>query len=409
MYEDKFRGMLLLGGFGDALGAPTELHNTAAGNYTQHAWRRRCSLSVASRWYNQTLYPNTWEIWPPPNYIKGLKGVVTDDTSQRIAILQSWLETVNASGKKLNEADFQSWMLSMDNALYNMTLKEPEDWYNLRRREMIADFLCMFSVEEGNSTGCKRGNNSFYIENATACFGLYSYISLGAAVDPQTYNFSTTYSYFRDFASLDQFYGHEVTGLAVALVSSAFSVVAPSESCSQWMHHQLSSWLPRLIGRAKTTTERLYLLFIWRSLLQSWNFGEHLARENASEVSFLKKYVSDIYLNPNITQQQPMKPHDPLTMLSLIMACLSFARDNLPYAFELLTSSAGDTDTNGAFLGIICGAYYGYSNLSELTCDNSTLGIEMSFVETFLNGFYDFNVTSAASLFFHLRRGHVID
>ena len=55
------------------------------------------------------------------------------------------------------------------------------------------------------------------------------------------------------------------------------------------------------------------------------------------------------------------------------------------------------------------GAYYGYSNLSELTCDNSTLGIEMSFVETFLNGFYDFNVTSAASLFFHLRRGHVID
>ena len=73
MYEDKFRGMLLLGGFGDALGAPTELHNTAAGNYTQHAWRRRCSLSVASRWYNQTLYPNTWEIWPPPNYIKGLK------------------------------------------------------------------------------------------------------------------------------------------------------------------------------------------------------------------------------------------------------------------------------------------------------------------------------------------------
>ena len=72
---------------------------------------------------------------------------------------------------------------------------------------MIADFLCMFSVEEGNSTGCKRGNNSFYIENATACFGLYSYISLGAAVDPQTYNFSTTYSYFRDFASLDQFYG----------------------------------------------------------------------------------------------------------------------------------------------------------------------------------------------------------
>ena len=59
------------------------------------------------------------------------QGVVTDDTSQRIAILQSWLETVNASGKKLNETDFQSWMLSMDNALYNMTLKEPEDWYLL--------------------------------------------------------------------------------------------------------------------------------------------------------------------------------------------------------------------------------------------------------------------------------------
>ena len=61
-----------------------------------------------------------------------------------------------------------------------------------------------------------------------------------------------------------------------------------------------------------------------------------------------QKYVSDIYLNPNITQQQPMKPHDPLTMLSLIMACLSFARDNLPYAFEVSDCKGRDPCTDAS-------------------------------------------------------------
>jgi hypothetical protein len=65
--KDKFKGMILLGAFGDSLGAPTEDFNSN-GNSTPKE-NRTCELSIATNWYNDKYYPNCWKIWPSPELI----------------------------------------------------------------------------------------------------------------------------------------------------------------------------------------------------------------------------------------------------------------------------------------------------------------------------------------------------
>lgn len=97
-----------------------------------HEFTLRFSYPCIRR-YNDSLYPNTWEIWPSPELVFGNRGVVTDDTSQRIGLLHPWLSSVDDSAD-LTEQHYRSWMNATARHLYNETLHEPGDWYGLRRR-----------------------------------------------------------------------------------------------------------------------------------------------------------------------------------------------------------------------------------------------------------------------------------
>jgi ADP-ribosylglycohydrolase len=119
---DKFNTILLLQAYGDGLGAPNEMNNFR--NYSSPE-NRKCTLRTSSLFYNETMYPNTWFIWPPPSKIKNYNGVITDDTSQRIANFYQFLTIHKKSPLQFDENQYLQWKRRMADDLFRRRLHEP--------------------------------------------------------------------------------------------------------------------------------------------------------------------------------------------------------------------------------------------------------------------------------------------
>ena len=122
LISEKFNSIILLQAFGDALGAPNEIYNFK--NFSSPE-NQKCTLRNVSKFYNETMYPNTWFIWPPPSKIKNTFGVFTDDTSQRLANFYGFLSNYKKSPLEFKEYDYIIWKKKLADNLFSRSLKEP--------------------------------------------------------------------------------------------------------------------------------------------------------------------------------------------------------------------------------------------------------------------------------------------
>jgi ADP-ribosylglycohydrolase len=136
-FLEKFNSLLLLQAYGDSLGAPNEMNNFK--NYSSPE-NRKCSLTTSLTFYNETMYPNTWFIWPPPSKTKNYKGVITDDTSQRISNFYQFLTIHKKSPLKFDENQYIQWKRKMADNLFQRRLSEPSGIYFNNFKQRLVSF-----------------------------------------------------------------------------------------------------------------------------------------------------------------------------------------------------------------------------------------------------------------------------
>ncbi|MFQ5348298.1 MAG: hypothetical protein ACE5ED_10710 [Rhodothalassiaceae bacterium] len=136
--RDKFLGMLLLGAYGDALGGPHEFPDGLNGRTTDPGTLQR--LPPFGRYRRDSASP--WGLWPDPSSInKTRKGVITGDTSFRVAILHQWLCALARSNEVPGEAGFLAWLKAR-----KAPLADAPQWQKSRYAQIRA-WVCM--LEDG--------------------------------------------------------------------------------------------------------------------------------------------------------------------------------------------------------------------------------------------------------------------
>eukprot|EP00040_Diaphanoeca_grandis_P007312 m.40463 g.40463 ORF g.40463 m.40463 type:complete len:246 (-) comp18505_c0_seq1:380-1117(-) len=181
--RDKLLGSVLLGAWGDALGAPTEQGGFAGNISSTELWGGNTLEAFPLRIWDDT----PWGTWPPMDKIVGKRGVFTDDTSIHLTILQPWLLTLQKEGSLHTELGLWQYMNATESALWQDEQKNttpPIMQITLRRRQMLSDYLGMYAKVGGFpvSEGATRANQSFFLPGYPACFGTYMFLEMAAAL-----------------------------------------------------------------------------------------------------------------------------------------------------------------------------------------------------------------------------------
>lgn len=386
--DDSALGMILLGGYGDALGASTEQWGLA-GNWT----------APTGPWNGTDLRPfrgdrwddTPWGTWPPLESIAGAVGVVTDDTSVRVAVVEPWLRNVTGCGRRavLDEASVRAYMNAREDELW--AARPLPSQVLERERAMLADFLCMFhaaGVEPGSA--CRHGGvNKFYVRGYPAVFGTYTYLELAALFAGRA-DFADVYAAFAGFSALDQLWGLPYTGLMGALVSEAASIAPGPANFTDWYVGAVRGALaggavgggPFAGNVSEAFDAALAAGAAWRS--EGIGIGEALER-----------YRDDVWRR---LPASPLKSQDPMTFLYQQTFAWSWCSEEdggsgVACPLEFTHLSAGDTDTVSSQMGVLLGAYHGYERLASL----SGVGARnLARVSAYLSQWYGYNASEAA-------------
>lgn len=100
-----------------------------------------------------------------------------------------------------------------------------------------------------------------------------------------------------------------------------------------------------------------------------------------------------------------MKPHDPMTMLALMVGAATFAGEDIVAAHRIVRDCAGDTDTTGSFLGFWTGAYTGLNALEEFTCNGGSFKLQLDLVAGFIDKMFGLNysnITASSMVYSHI-------
>ena len=437
---DKLKGMLFLGALGDGLGCPTEQTCQSGAIYSNYS----CGLQA----YKPTSYHGSeWGVWPNQTEIKGTFGVVTDDTSFRISLFEPWLlsncsnninnchfcdinNEKNIIPKKtfneLNESLFKLFINETDSILY-ASLNELNS-VSTKREEMLADFVVIMNDANVKPiiNNITHGNNPFYIVGLPVVFGSYMYIEIGALICNvySIYNL-TQWNFISNYTKLDTNYGHIYTGLLISLLADALNTnIAHNENDA----NSFGSWIFETINKYYSWFDIIYSnnsnsLSVEYKLLQNisnssynigyneWNLEKHL---NISQ--FILESEKEYLYFENIENRE-LYSEDPRVFWRQEWLTIGFCNNNqfltnisdVACMLSTLMACAGDSDTVGSELALIIGAYYGYDYISKLSCHVSndegqtcqTFKQQFDYIDSFLNQWYQYNITQQATLFYH--------
>lgn len=349
VFADKVRGMILLGAYGDALGAPHELGQALSGEIGDLAVARRLQ---PSRSYFTT--PQEWGIWPDADeFDLDQKGLPTDDTGYRVAILQDWLCTLAGTGLEPTEVRFERWMVGEVRRR-----SRPEGGWRLRRWRQIQTWLAMFGDarrwadqqrytplgQTPDPAGFQSQVDHFYRPDQAIVFGLFMYLELAAIYcNTPTVRVAERFS---TFSSLDMDHGRVATGLFAGLVAEAINADPTAESFDGWYTRHVRGILDMPIGDVADREVLREAFADIQAQMPQW--------KTLSETAFLERMQRDIYA-PGVQASV----FDPLLFFRQITAAVLYAGENPHQALQLLAASPGDADTVPSFLGTVVGAWYG--------------------------------------------------
>ena len=480
---DKLKGMILLGALGDALGCPTEETCQSGDNYSNYS----CSLQP---YVSSSYHASEWGVWPNQSQIVGEYGVVTDDTSFRISLLEPWLlrdcsSALNASNfcddskisikktfQDLNESLFKIYINNTDSGLYNFeNLDEINSNSNsnsnrnvkklseiaIKREKMLADFVVIMNdanLEPIIPVNMTHGNNPFYISGLPVVFGSYMYIELGGLIFNiyDIYN-TTHWNYISNYTKLDTDYGHIYTGLLISLLAEALNTntntnpntytikdmkeninirydekiknnnnISEVKSFGDWAYDTINEWY-EWFDRNNFDINNDGYRILQNISSDSYYIGhnEWNLEKNYNMSQFILN-SEKLYLYYENKENRQLYSEDPRVFWRQEWLTIGFCNNNndnynnnnnindVACIMSSLMACAGDSDTVGSELALIVGAYYGYDYISSLSCDITqndmcdTFNKQFDRIESFLNDWYEYNVTKQAELFYNRSR-----
>ena len=373
--HDKLRGMIVLGAYGDALGA---LHEPSGLQGTTGDPARARSLSPFATYQPPGATGAPWWVWVDgSNETAHLKGIPTDDTAFRLFILQPWLRAF--SGQHPTEDDLETWMLHHNQQPVSSSVPL---WHS-RRRAQIQDWLVMFNDarrwedhQRDNVSATTAFNitpgNPFFRPQIPVVFGMFMYMELAAlyAHCPPEAVMQT----FSSFCSLDQGYARIATGLFAGLMAAAVRSQSDPATFAPWFKRQVTFLLnTTLLGSADNNqADRITFLEAFNA---SWTWG--ITQRKHSEAEFLTAFKQSIYEAslPGTRDADGFRVFDPLLFFRQITATIAYTDGLLPQALSLLASSPGDADTIPSMLGTLAGAWYGFDALKALPAISEDLSV----------------------------------
>lgn len=360
-YPDKLRGMVLLGAYGDALGAWHE--GSALGGALAPPERAR-RLPVASAYQPPGQEAGAWWVWFEGGLIPaGMRGVPTDDTSFRVMVLQPWLCSLPPAPVPPTEAQFEQWVTAQQ-SLPPSEVAPP--WHRPRAAQM-ADWLVMWAdarrwqqvraagPEADPAAFVPAPGNPFFRAGIPVVFGMFMYLELAALYT--AWGGAAVMRHFATYSLLDQGYSGLMTGLFAGLVAEAMQHPHPADNFSDWYARQVLRLLDVEVG---TPADRSRVRDTFTSL---WERG--VALRGQPEVEFLVQVKAHAYEAPLLPplERYGLDNFDPLLFFRQITITLAYADGDVQQALRLLASGPGDADTVPSVLGTVAGAWAGEATL----------------------------------------------
>jgi len=351
--SDKILGMLLLGVYADALGAPHEARGLSGeGGDPETAHR----LAPVGNYHPAGRSGDAWWVWADGDDLNAdAVGVPTDDSSFRLAILQEWL--CQGSGPRvLHEAAFLAWL--------EAEVESPPDpdapsWQR-RRFEQMRSWIAMMNDqsawERAPETWKRNEENRFYRPGVPVVFGMFLYAELGALRSGCTC--ADVAAEFAGFCRLDEGYAGVGSGVVAAIVSEA--VVAPpsEEGFGAW-------FLSRTDAIAGEVPNGPAAAVIRSALAEGRRIGT--ASRGLAGDGFVQRLGEEIY-RPRLQRlDHGLANFDPAMFLAMMAGAVAWAEDDPLAALRVLARSPGDADTMPSFLGTIIGARLGAARLHEIS------------------------------------------
>lgn len=378
IFENKLKGMILLGAYGDALGAYHEPRGLQGFVGNPENLRR---LPEATAYQPPGSQATPWWVWVRGDELpEGLIGLPTDDSAFRLLILHPWL--LSLTHEQPSEASFAEWMQAR---LRTERLFEESQWQS-RRQSQTRDWLIMLgdaerwnaSPESTLASFQPTIGNPFFRPEIPIVFGLFMYMELAALY--AGYDNWTVLHHFSSFSQLDQGYARSVTGLFAGLVAAAIPASGSDQSFSGWYATTIRSLLKESAADMELLEEAFEM---------SWATG--IQHQDKLEKEFLEIVKQDIYEAPlpSNRDQIGFRVFDPLLFFKQITAAVAYAGADIPKALILLANNPGDADTLPSMLGTLAGAWAGYSELSNW---NTELGEDLAHVEKTLRALFGYDV-----------------
>ena len=352
--QNKLKGMILLGAYGDALGAYHEPRGLEGYTGDPSSVER---LPKAATYQPPGSQAAPWWVWVQGDELgKDIIGVPTDDSAFRLFILHPWLLSLRE--RQPTEALFADWMQARMNA--DRTF-EVNQWQS-RRQQQIRDWLIMFSDADrwhdaptsSTATFMPTEGNPFFRPEIPIVFGMFMYLELAALYGG--FPAHEVMNHFSSFSRLDQGYAGAVTGLFAGLMASAVSASDTTQSFANWY----SSTTTHLLNHNPPYLDELKDAFhtAWKTGTENQQFTE------TDFLSLVKKEIYEAPL-PSDRDQLGYRVFDPLLFFKQITAAVAYSGSDIQRALRLLASNPGDADTLPSMLGTLAGAWAGYSSLSE--------------------------------------------
>ena len=377
-YLNKLKGMILLGAYGDALGAyhePRGLQGYTGNPDSIH------SLPKAVTYQPPGSQAAPWWVWIRGDELsEDIIGVPTDDSAFRLLILHPWLISLNK--KQPTESLFAEWM--QDRVRKDRSF-EVSQW-QLRRQLQIRDWLIMLKdasrwredPSPDPSYFIPTEGNPFFRPDTPIVFGMFMYLELAALYGG--YPPQEVMQHFSTFSELDQGYAGSVTGLFAGLVADAIPVANANTPFDAWYHSTTSNLLKESPSHAELLNE---------AFQKAWRIG--IENQEKPESDFLEITKKEIYDAPLPSNRDSIgfRVFDPILFFKQITASIAYSGHDIQKALRLLASNPGDADTLPSMLGTLAGAWAGHTSLQLLS---NTLKDDLEEVDKTLSSLFDYNV-----------------
>jgi hypothetical protein len=375
-FEDKIRGMLLLGAYADTLGAAQEGQEMPTPDPVPK--------TLAPR--DMPEWGEAWGTWLPAIVHAKRIGMPTDSTCYRLCTLHPWLEAIADGKSTFDETSLHAFMTELQHEpLY------PE-WYSFACRDQLKDWSAMFQAQQ------EERSEVFFNPGVPVIFGLYLYLEVATVHYGATP--AETFALYERQAGLDQGYAKIVTAFLATLVSLAVQEILTEATFSDWFFRSSQAVLDAGVASGADSQE----LSILRGMLDSMQtLGKNLQGE--TEATFntaFKEQVIDPAHPPFMNQSFLGGVADPYRTVAQIAATIAYANDDPAAVLRTFAYSYGDTDAIASLLGTLMGAWYGERGLYAAQSKGVDLRAEIAVVESNLTELFHLDLEQRVQVFVRL-------